>query len=362
MLGLADFAEVYRGRRVLVTGHTGFKGSWLALWLGTLGARVTGLALAPPSNPSHWDLLRLVVDEHRIDVRDAEAVARVIVRTQPECVVHLAAQPLVRRSYANPHDTWSTNVMGTVNVLEACRTTASVRAIVVATTDKCYENTGSAVPYREDDRLGGHDPYSASKAAAELVARSYRTAFLGESESALVATVRAGNVIGGGDWGDDRLIPDLVRARAAGVPLAVRSPGAIRPWQHVLDCLAGYLLLGANLIAGKRQFAGAWNFGPDADDTRTVAQVLSVLESLWPGLCWRSDNSERPQESATLSLDSSRARTLLGWRPVWTIDDALAATASWYRRFLKNGTVSSRAQLEEYVTTARGGVLPLAKA
>jgi CDP-glucose 4,6-dehydratase len=360
MLDIADLEDVYRDRRVLVTGHTGFKGSWLTLWLDTLGAHVTGLSLAPPSNPNHWELLRLDVDEQYADVREAEAVADVFTRTQPECVVHLAAQPLVRRSYVAPADTWSTNVVGTVNVLEACRSTASVRAVVVATTDKCYENVQTNSPYREDDRLGGHDPYSASKAAVELVAASYRTSFFTMPESPLLATARAGNVIGGGDWGEDRLIPDFVRARMSGVPLAVRSPGATRPWQHVLDCLAGYLVLGANLLSNRRDLAGAWNFGPDANDTRSVADVLTALQRVWPGLHSRNDVADRPHEAPLLSLDSTRARTLLGWRPAWSIDDALNATASWYRRFLEDGTVSSHEQLDAYIASAHGGATRVA--
>jgi CDP-glucose 4,6-dehydratase len=353
MLGIADLANVYRGRRVLVTGHTGFKGSWLALWLTEIGAHVTGISLAPPSDPNHWDLLQLDIDEHRIDIRDGDAVMRAVMSAQPHCVLHLAAQPLVRRSYGTPVDTWSTNVMGTVDLLEACRASSSIRTIIVATTDKCYENNESRGAYREDDRLGGHDPYSASKAATELVAASYRTAFMGTSQSPLLATVRAGNVIGGGDWGEDRLIPDLVRAQASETTLAVRSPNATRPWQHVLDCLAGYLLLGANLLAGKREFGRAWNFGPNVDNTLTVTEMLAKLQAGWPGLRWYNDDSHGPRESSMLSLDSTRARTLLGWRPVWSIDEALAKTALWYRRFLENGAVSSREQLAEYVAAAQ---------
>lgn len=362
MLGIAKLAAAYRDRRVLVTGHTGFKGSWLVLWLTELGARVTGVSLAPQSDPNHWDLLGLRIDDRRLDIRDANAVKRVVADARPDCVFHLAAQPLVRRSYVDPVDTWSTNVMGTVNVLEACRSVGVVRAIVAVTTDKCYENDGGTVPYRENDRLGGHDPYSASKAAAELAAASYRAAFMAVLESPLLATARAGNVIGGGDWGEDRLIPDLARARASGVPVGIRSPGATRPWQHVLDCLAGYLLLGANLLAGRAEFACAWNFGPDSNETRTVSQVLAGFEAHWPGLRWHASDTNGLHEATALSLDSTRARTLLGWRPAWPLDEALAKTASWYRQFLASGVVTSRGQLNEYIAAASNADLRLANA
>jgi CDP-glucose 4,6-dehydratase len=350
MLAL-NFKSAYSGRRVLVTGHTGFKGSWLTLWLSRLGASVTGAALAPPSRPNHWDLLGLEIDEHRIDVRDADAVRRVIARSQADCVFHLAAQPLVRRSYAEPVETWSTNVMGAVNVLDACRTTTSVKAIVVATSDKCYANRH--VPHRESDRLGGHDPYSASKGAVELVAQSYRDALLNRDAAPLLATARAGNVIGGGDWGEDRLIPDLVRAQTRGASLAVRSPDALRPWQHVLDCLAGYLLLGSKLLAGDRDAASAWNFGPSAAEARAVSSVLAGLAEHWPDVRWHEAVEPGPRESAVLLLDSTRARTMLGWQPVWSLDHTLAATASWYREWLSTGRVSSPKQLDDYMANAR---------
>jgi len=243
--------------------------------------------------------------------------------------------------------------MGTVNVLEACRSISSVQAIVVVTTDKCYELRPTTAPYRECDRLGGHDPYAASKAAAELAVSSYRAALAAEIGSPLLATARAGNVIGGGDWAEDRLIPDVARACASGTSLAVRSPSATRPWQHVLDCLAGYLQLGATLMAGRSEFACAWNFGPAAEDACTVAEVLTKFQSHWPGLRWHESSMNGPHEASTLTLDSTRARTLLGWRPVWTLDAALAATASWYRRFFETKFVASREQLDEYAAARR---------
>jgi CDP-glucose 4,6-dehydratase len=348
MLGLNALSDAYRGRRVLITGHTGFKGSWLALWLTQLGAKVAGVSLAPPTTPNHWDLLRLSVAEHRIDVRDYPAIARVVADLKPECIFHLAAQSLVRRSYAGPLDTWSTNVMGTANLLEACRSIPSVQAIVAVTTDKCYENDHRASPYDEDDRLGGHDPYSASKAAAELVASSYRLAFMSGRRAPLLATARAGNVMGGGDWAEDRLIPDLMRAQGRGEPLTVRSPGATRPWQHVLDCLAGYLQLGAHLLAGQHDVARAWNFGPESSDTRSVADLLASMQAHWPGLRWDAGHAEGPHEAMALSLNSDRAHQLLGWRPTWSFEDATRVTATWYRAFLESGNILSHDQLEEF--------------
>ena len=350
---LTQFRDMYRGRRVLLTGHTGFKGSWLALWLTELGASITGLSLQPPTSPSHWELLGLEFPEHRLDIRDASGVAAIVARAQPEIVFHLAAQSLVRRSYREPVDTWSTNVVGTANVLDACRRTSSVRAIVVVTSDKCYENSDAPRNYRETDPLGGRDPYSASKAAAELVAASYRATFLHGENAPLLATARAGNVIGGGDWSEDRLIPDLARAIAAGAALEVRSPDATRPWQHVLEPLSAYLLVGQKLLQGERRCEGAWNFGPAPAKGATVTDVLTRLREFWPGVEWRTTSQPQPREVQSLSLDSSKARADLGWRPVWSLDAALRATAEWYRRYFLDEHTESRSQLQRYVVHAR---------
>ena len=352
---IARLAGTYRGCRILVTGHTGFKGSWLALWLAEIGADLTGLSLAPPTSPNHWDLLQLPIADNRIDIRDAAAVSQHVQRARPEIVFHLAAQALVRRSYRDPLETWSTNVMGTANVLDACRHVDSVRAIVVVTTDKCYENQERGRGYLETDRLGGHDPYSASKAGAEMVAASYRNAFFDRKDAPLLATARAGNVIGGGDWSEDRLIPDLVRAAAAGRKLEVRSPEATRPWQHVLESLNGYLSLGANLLEGRREFEGAWNFGPALDDGLTVAGLLDRMRASWPGLAWTASQQPELHETRLLCLDSTKARQKLGWKPVWNLDAALRATAEWYRRFLESGQIDSRAQLRQYLADAAVG-------
>jgi CDP-glucose 4,6-dehydratase len=351
-MGLTQFGDVYRGRRVLLTGHTGFKGSWLALWLTELGAHVTGCSLPPPTLPNHWDLLDLGMPKQPFDVRDAGAILQLIELVAPEIVFHLAAQSLVRRSYRDPLETWSTNVMGTGNVLDACRDTPSVRAAVVVTSDKCYENRGLDRGYRETDVLGGYDPYSASKAATELMVASYRNASFAREHAPLLATARAGNVIGGGDWSEDRLIPDLVRAVSKADTLEIRNPTATRPWQHVLESLSGYLSLGQRLLEGNRECEGAWNFGPGADDNRTVTDVLTRMRVFWPELAWKVTERPQPHEAQLLYLDSGKARDELGWHPIWSLDTALRTTADWYRLYLETGRAESRSQLMRYVADA----------
>jgi CDP-glucose 4,6-dehydratase len=351
-MGLTVLPPAYQGRRVLVTGHTGFKGSWLALWLSEMGARVSGVALNPPTKPNHWELLGLSIDDRRADIRDTPAIRSIVEATEPEIIFHLAAQPLVRRSYQDPIETWSTNVVGAANVLDAARNAPSVRAIVVVTSDKCYQNDGRIGPYRETDRLGGYDPYSASKAATELVATSYRRSYFGANDGPLLATARAGNVIGGGDWAADRLIPDLVRAVTGDASLAVRFPAATRPWQHVLECLAGYLLLGERLLAGERAFADAWNFGPDSDEMLTVSGMLERAQQYLPRARWHVDQAKAPHEAATLALDSRKAKRLLGWRCLWPLETALAETITWYRAYLGDARVATREQLARYIATA----------
>jgi CDP-glucose 4,6-dehydratase len=351
-LEVTEFGGIYGQRRVLVTGHTGFKGSWLTLWLDALGAQITGIAIEPDTTPSHWDLLRLSVDDRRVDVRDASAVREVVREAAPEIVFHLAAQSLVRRSYREPLETWSTNVMGTAHVLEACRQQRGVRAIIVVTSDKCYENQEGEWSYREIDRLGGYDAYSASKAAAELVVSSYRRAFFGQQESPLLASARAGNVIGGGDWCEDRLIPDVARAIARGTSLEIRSPYATRPWQHVMEPLSGYLLLGQRLLEGRREFADAWNFGPGTDSNLTVNELLILLRAEWPALEWQVARDSQHHEAHSLQLDSAKARWRLGWQSTWSIGEAVKATAVWYRGHTEQGVLSSLDQLRAYTAAA----------
>ena len=325
----------WAGRNVLLTGHTGFKGAWLSLWLQRLGATVTGLSDGVPTSPSLHELARAGdgIREVRCEIRDADAVADAVRTAAPEAILHLAAQPLVRRSYEEPEETFAVNVHGTVNVLEAARGSGGTGAIIVVTSDKCY--APGPDPHPEDDPLGGDEPYSASKAGAELVAAAYRRSY-----GLPVATARAGNVIGGGDWGADRLLPDVMRAATAGAPVELRNPAAVRPWQHVLNPLAGYLLLAEAVFADPQAFAGGWNFGPDPGDELPVGTIAARLGELWDGgIDVREQPGEHPPESAVLRLDSAKARERLGWRPAWDLDAGLRAIVEWYRAYERGGDV-----------------------
>jgi CDP-glucose 4,6-dehydratase len=343
----------WSGKRVLVTGHTGFKGAWLSLWLQAAGARVGGFSRGSPSAPALYDVAGIgpaMASETAGDVRDLAAVDAAFAAARPEIVVHLAAQPLVRRSYAEPVATYATNVMGTVNVLDAARRAGGVRAIVVVTSDKAYENREWEWGYREDEPMGGHDPYSNSKGCAELVTAAYRRSFF-EPGGVQVATARAGNVIGGGDWAQDRLIPDLVRGALEGRTVVVRNPGAVRPWQHVLNPLGGYLTL-AERLWDSPGFAGGWNFGPDAAEARPVGWIADHLRELWgPELTWEA----RPEPGAVhealhVKLDSSKARQRLGWQPAWTLPDGLRAVVEWSRAFASGAAMRGvgLAQIDAY--------------
>lgn len=339
-------SDFWRGKKVFLTGHTGFKGSWLALWLSELGAEVTGYALSPPTDPSLYDLAGV---ERRVrsiiaDVRDREALQGALRRSGAEVVLHLAAQPLVRESYAQPVETYAVNVMGTAHLLEAVRTTPSVRSVVNVTTDKCYENREWVWGYREDEALGGYDPYSSSKACSELVTAAYRSSFFHPDNYALhgvaVASARAGNVIGGGDWGKDRLIPDCLRWLVAGEPITLRNPAAIRPWQHVLEPLSGYLLLARRLYEQGPQFVGAWNFGPEDRDARPVIQVVSALCQLWGEAAQpQVVSSGHPHEAHFLKLDCSKSKTLLGWTPRLGLDPALDWIVEWNKARVRGDRV-----------------------
>ncbi|MHB1571361.1 MAG: CDP-glucose 4,6-dehydratase [Solirubrobacteraceae bacterium] len=323
----------WHGRRVFVTGHTGFKGAWLSLWLQTMGAKVAGLSDCVPTDPSLYEAAEVasgMAQDERQDVRDADAVSGAIERFVPEVVFHMAAQPLVRRSFAAPAETFDVNVMGTVNVLDAARAVESVRAIVVVTSDKCYENRGWEWGYREHEPMGGHDPYSASKGAAELVVASYRRSFFSDPSGPALASARAGNVIGGGDWAPERLIPDLVRAALTGETLRIRHPTAVRPWQHVVSPLSGYLLL-AQALWSDFALGGAWNFGPSEDDAMPVSALVEAMRQRWAGKpAWKADPGPHPHEAAYLKLDSSRARLRLGWHPLVRLETALASIVDWH--------------------------------
>lgn len=332
----------WSGKRVLLTGHTGFKGSWLSLWLQRRGAELSGIALAPPAGMNLFEDADVEREMRSVigDIRDFELLRRTFAQHRPEIVFHLAAQPLVRLSYEDPLATYATNVMGTANVLEAARQAGSVRAIVVVTTDKCYENREWAWPYRETDTLGGYDPYSNSKACAELVVSAYRNSFFNPIEyarhGAAIASVRAGNVIGGGDWAEDRLIPDAIRAFMNGRPVRIRNPRSIRPWQHVLEPLRGYLAVAESLCEDGPVNGEAWNFGPDQDDARPVESIICELSKLWgEGARWESDQGLQPHEAGSLKLDCSKSASRLGWSPRLRLSAALELTVAWYQAKLQ---------------------------
>lgn len=347
---------VFRGRRVLVTGDTGFKGSWLCLWMHQMGAQVLGYALPPEQQEDHFNLLGLenLIEHVTGDIRDLALVKKTFDRFQPEIVFHLAAQPLVRYSYAEPKLTFDTNVAGSVNILEAVRLCESVKAFVYVTSDKCYRNNEWIWGYRENDELGGHDPYSASKAAAELVFSSYQDSFFKSRPDFGAATVRAGNVIGGGDWAADRIVPDSIRALQAGLPIHLRNPHSTRPWQHVLEPLSGYLLTAANLLHEPKRFSGAWNFGPDAQSIRTVGDLAHMIVAEWgDGQVVIAQQVDAPHEANLLHLNCDKAHQLMKWRPKWDAKRAVAETVSWYQGVHEGGSaleISSR-QILTYMET-----------
>ncbi len=360
----------WKGRRVFITGHTGFVGGWLSTWLLEMGAHLTGYALEPSTQPSYFELTQLGqrMESAIGDVRNYEMLCRILQDAKPEVVFHLAAQPIVRRSYREPLETFSINVMGTANLLEAVRQSPSVRAVVAITSDKCYENREWLWAYREDEPMGGRDPYSASKGCAELVVSAYRRSFFeATSSKPAIATVRAGNIFGGGDWAEDRIVPDAIKALHQGNKLIVRNPAAMRPWQHVLEPITGYLMLAERLHRQDRQWTGAWNFGPLEDDGVTVAELAGNLVGHWGCGGWTAMSTDgAPHEAHYLKLDSSKARWLLGWRPRLGLDESVALTVDWYRAALSDSAsdmydVSCR-QIRHYETKAVQAAGAVAKA
>jgi CDP-glucose 4,6-dehydratase len=339
--GVAVNKMFWQGKCVLVTGHTGFKGSWLSLWLQSMGAEVTGYSLAPPTNPNLFDVAKVGLGMTSVigDIRDLEHLRTVFLEYTPDIVIHMAAQPLVRHSYLEPVETYSTNVMGTVNLLEAVRSTKSVKAVVNVTSDKCYENREWVWGYRENEAMGGYDPYSSSKGCAELVTAAYRNSYFHperyKEHGVSVGSGRAGNVIGGGDWAEDRLIPDVVRAIVEGKPVNIRNPHSIRPWQHVLEPLSGYLQLAQRLYEEGPTFAEGWNFGPDDDDAKPVQWVLDHLIKTWgDGASWKLSEGDCLHEAHYLKLDCSKARSRLHWQPRWSLMTAIEHTCAWYKAHL----------------------------
>jgi CDP-glucose 4,6-dehydratase len=344
--------EFWKGKRVFLTGHTGFKGSWLSLWLCSLGAEVRGYALNPPTSPSLFNEAKIdtIIDSQIADIRDQDTLHESMTGFNPDILIHMAAQPLVRYSYDAPIETYEVNVIGTAKVLEVARSCPNLRAIVNITTDKCYENDGRAEGYKENDPMGGYDPYSSSKGCAELVASSYRRSFL-QDQGIGIASVRAGNVIGGGDWADDRLIPDILRSFEKNKPVVIRNPKATRPWQHVLEPLSGYLILAQNLYKDQKKYAEGWNFGPNEKDVQPVDWILDKMISKWPNSSWELDNNSNPHEAGFLKLDISKAKSKLDWSPVWELSQTLERIVSWHQAWLNKDDMQAvcLTEIEEYM-------------
>lgn len=339
----------WQGRKVLITGHTGFKGRWLSLWLTLMGAKVYGISKSDDGNNQSFNQLNINVESYFLDINDIGALKQVIEKIAPEVVFHLAAQALVRKSYQSPMETWTTNIIGSANILEISRFLPSLKAVVMVTSDKCYAQDGSDQVFNEQDKLGGNDPYSASKACAELVIASYRASYFQKNSRIRIASARAGNVIGGGDWSADRLIPDIVRSVLKGEKVQIRSPNAVRPWQHVLESLNGYLLLAEKMLESQIDVDTAWNFGPPRADHVPVVAVLNKIKHQWGEVNWEIDNTIHPNESAALRLDASKAQTNLGWSSVWTLAEAITKTIEWYKCWRENGVDISHKQILEYV-------------
>lgn len=337
----------WKGKRVFITGHTGFKGGWLSIWFDLLGARVKGYSLAPATNPSLFTEAGIdkKVDSEIGDIRNIDQLKRSMIEFSPDVLIHMAAQPLVRYSYNEPIETYETNVIGTAKVLESARYCSNLKSIISVTTDKCYENKEWEWGYRENDSLGGYDPYSSSKACAELVTSAYRSSYL-KAEQVGLASVRAGNVIGGGDWAEDRLIPDILRAFEKNKPVVIRNPKSTRPWQHVLEPLSGYLILAQKLYEQPDVYAEGWNFGPRDDDVKPVDWILNKIVAKWSGASWVMDNQTNPHEAGYLKLDISKVKTKLGWQPVWNLEQTLERIVNWHKAWMDGNDMLSICQNE----------------
>jgi CDP-glucose 4,6-dehydratase len=351
------FNGIYKNRKVLLTGHTGFKGSWLMMWLELMEANVLGYSLAPNTIPDHYSLLGLKSKSEIGDIRNSKHIKKILNEFQPEIVFHLAAQPLVRYSYANPVETYEINVMGTLNVLEACRSCSSVKAIIVITTDKCYENNEWIWGYRESDPMGGYDPYSSSKGCVELLINSYRNSYFNlnnynNTHNLLIASARAGNVIGGGDWAEDRLIPDIMKATNLKQVVKIRNPDAVRPWQHVLEPLSGYLMLGQKLLEGFNIFSGAWNFGPESFGNEYVGNILRMIQEYWKEINFEIEKNHHLHEAGLLRLDCSKANQILKWKNNLSIPETIEFCVDWYKKFYLEDKIISKSQLLNYINIA----------
>lgn len=348
------FGNIYKEKNVLITGHTGFKGSWLALWLEKMGANVFGYSLNENTNPSHHQLLKLNIQNNYGDVRDKVKLENYISKIKADIIFHLAAQSLVRESYRNPSYTYETNIIGTLNVFEAALKTTSVKALINVTTDKVYENIEQSIAYKEQDKLGGYDMYSSSKACSEILTSSFRNSFL-NNNTYLLASARAGNVIGGGDWANERLIPDLIRGALNNQPTEIRNPNAIRPWEHVLEPLSGYLLLGQKLLENKKEFVSAWNFGPKPEETLPVSSVIQMMQKQWNKINFKTNPEEAKKfhEAGILMLNCTKAKSELQWEAVWDMNTSIQYTANWYKNYYENNIINSQNDLLAYINTAK---------
>ena len=354
---MIDFFKIYKDKKVLITGHNGFKGSWLSLWLQKIGAKVYGISLKNEAINNHFNLLNLDIEQHLLNICDHEKLYSKVHSIKPDIIFHFAAQALVGKSYISPIETWNTNVMGTANLLEVVKKLDTVKSFLLISSDKCYKNKEWVWGYRENVELGGHDPYSSSKAAMEILISSYRDSFYKDKKETILASCRAGNVIGGGDWSKDRLIPDIFDSIYNNKNLVIRYPESTRPWQHVLESLSGYMLLGKKLLEGKIEYGKAWNFGPNKESNLTVLDMLKKIQCNFDNLSWEISKDKKKYESKFLFLDNSMAKNELKWKPVMDIETTLKFTIDWYEAFLKEKNIITSKQIDEYIKLAKFGMI-----